>query len=296
MTESNPSPNNSQYEIDFYQWAISTDALIRSGHMNDIDHDALAEEVESDRRTKERVLDALLRRLIYSFLLQTVQIGMDQAQTIFTFRQKISHIINENPSLRARLTDAKFLQHTYKRSVFDVYCATDVPENEFPQICPYTLQDLVPHREEPIPASSSLPENDPHLWAVQTGEQLRARKVSEVDWKQVRHILDSLIRSERRRLLVPMALRISYMLRVDFQHIHDSLTQHNETCGLGIFRHSWEMEQVFQFSPSLRSVVPELLDDAFHMGRILAAEAARSMTEFDFPLECCYRRRSPEPK
>ena len=78
------------------------------------------------------------------------------------------------------------------------------------------------------------------------------------------------------------------MLRIDFQHIHDSLTQHNETCGLGIFRHSWEMEQVFQLSPSLRSVVPELLDDAFHMGRILAAEAARSMTEFDFPLECCY--------
>ena len=283
-----PAGNNTQHDSDFYQWAISTDVLIRSGQMHDIDHDALAEEVETFACTKEEVLDALYRRLIYSFLLQTLQIGLDQAQSISSFRQKIAHMIKQNPSLLAQSTDAEFLQRTYKRGVFDVYCATGVPENEFPPTCPYSLPDLVPNHEELMPASLTAAEDDPHLWAVQTGEQLRARSLSEVDWEQVRHVLDSLIRSERRQLLVPMALKISYMLRLDFQYVHDSLTEHTKLCRSAAGRHLWDMEQVFRISPSLRNAVPELLDEAYHMGRMFAADSARTLTQFDFPMECCY--------
>jgi hypothetical protein len=38
---------SSQYETDFYDWAMSTDALIRRGELAALDFDALAEEVES---------------------------------------------------------------------------------------------------------------------------------------------------------------------------------------------------------------------------------------------------------
>src|SRR5689334_18775711 len=63
---------SSQYESGFHAWAISTDALIRSGQMHCIDQNALAEEVESSDARRNPFLTFFLRRLIYSFLLQTV--------------------------------------------------------------------------------------------------------------------------------------------------------------------------------------------------------------------------------
>jgi hypothetical protein len=220
-------------------------------------------------------------------LIQTFQKGEDQTKTISRFRQKIARRLDQHPGLRAHLTN-ECIQATYERGVFDVHCALDVPKNEFPPTCPYSVRDLLPDWEELTDDSGCVGGGDPHAWAVQTGKQLRARSIPNVDWMRVQEILHSIIRSERRQLLVPMALRISYLLRWDFQHIHDSLSEHIAICRAGASRQLHEIEGMLRSSPSLRAAIPELLDEAYEMGRMLAADAVSGLTQFDFPLECCY--------
>ena len=60
--------NAELYEQDFYEWSHTTAALIRAGKWDDLDREALAEEVESlgkrDRRELRSRLQTLLMHLL----------------------------------------------------------------------------------------------------------------------------------------------------------------------------------------------------------------------------------------
>ena len=103
--------NAELYEQDFFAWSQTTAALIRAGKWEDLDRDALAEEVESLGARDHRELRRRLQRLVTHLLKWQYQPGRRQTghswwATIRTQRQEIAEILEPraqslNPQRRA---------------------------------------------------------------------------------------------------------------------------------------------------------------------------------------------------
>lgn len=98
-----------RYEADFYAWTQQQAALLRSGHLGELDLENLAEEIASMGRQERRELVNRLRVLIAHLLKWQFQADRRCASweaTIAVQRSDLDDLLSDNPSLKPFLSEA----------------------------------------------------------------------------------------------------------------------------------------------------------------------------------------------
>src|SRR3989442_14660363 len=95
--------NGELYEQDFYSWTQTTADLIRAGKWDDLDREALAEEIESLGKSQYRELGSRLDVLVMHLLkwcYQPRERSGSRRSTIRTQRRELRRLLQQNPRLR----------------------------------------------------------------------------------------------------------------------------------------------------------------------------------------------------
>jgi hypothetical protein len=108
--ETHLSSNTETYAQDFYAWCLRTAALVREGHWDAIDQEALIEELESLGKSQYRDLESRLDVLTMHLLKWQYQplmreTGHSWASTIVEQRKAIARVLRDSPSLRPQVPD-----------------------------------------------------------------------------------------------------------------------------------------------------------------------------------------------
>ncbi len=135
------------YEQDFFAWANTQAALLRSGSLAQADIAHIAEEIESMGKSELRELEnrlavLLLHQLKWQF--QPHRRGRSWELTIKEQRRKLKRHLDQNPSLGPRLTPA--IDDAYGDAILEAARETDLPEETFPAVCTYTVEQIFDDR------------------------------------------------------------------------------------------------------------------------------------------------------
>lgn len=133
----------SQYDTDFYAWAMETAKLIREHKLSEIDFENVAEEIESVGRSERRELLNRLALILQHLLksqFQSERRGRSSRSTIMVQRRELMDVLADSPSLRHGLEDRLTL--AYEKALFDTVNETGMNKNIFPTLCPYSLKQI----------------------------------------------------------------------------------------------------------------------------------------------------------
>ncbi len=132
---------DSQYNKDFYAWALHSAKLLRQGKFKEVDVEYMAEELESMGNRDKRELLSRLAILIAHLLkwrYQSDRQSNSWKATIKEQRIQVSDLLEESPSLKYELFEK--LDHAYEKAVLIAVRETGFPEKIFPESCPFTLE------------------------------------------------------------------------------------------------------------------------------------------------------------
>jgi hypothetical protein len=132
------------YEIDYVDWLLENAALLRTGRLDALDTDNIAEELEGMARSEARALRRHLRVLITHLLkweYRTDHRSSSWRGSTYNARRSIHHRLDESPSLRRRLAD--IVAELHSDAVFNAANETGLPEATFPAECPYGIETLL---------------------------------------------------------------------------------------------------------------------------------------------------------
>jgi len=132
------------YDRDFYAWANEQAALLRAGRLSTADIAHIAEEIESMGRSEKRELTSRLAVLLAHLLkwrFQPERRGRSWQATIREQRSEVADLLADNPSLGARLDE--LLPNAYGKAVQIAIRETDLPEETFPAICPWSFEQAM---------------------------------------------------------------------------------------------------------------------------------------------------------
>ena len=139
-----PTSNTITHDQDFSAWAFQNAELLRQGRLLDCDAANIAEELDSMGRSVRRELASRLRILLMHMLkwhYQPERRGTSWRLTIRNQRTEIRDLLKENPSLSAQLPNELLTNYADAREL-----ATDetgLPENTFPDECPFSLEETL---------------------------------------------------------------------------------------------------------------------------------------------------------
>lgn len=131
----------SEYDKDFYAWALQSAELIRQGRFSEIDLENVAEEIESMGRSNKRELIsrfAVLLAHLLKWQSQSERRSNSWKYTIEEQRFEISDLLEESPSLKYELD--KQLEHAYQRALLIAVKETGISKAMFPKSCPFSLE------------------------------------------------------------------------------------------------------------------------------------------------------------
>jgi Domain of unknown function DUF29 len=134
------------YNQDFYSWAMTTAELMRQRKWDEIDWDAVIEEIEGLARRDKRELASRLELLVIHLLKwcaqpQGRQLGHSWRDTIHEQRSEIELVLEDSPSLR-REVDA-LLSKRYRKARERALDQTGLPETALPRICPWNSVQIL---------------------------------------------------------------------------------------------------------------------------------------------------------
>ncbi|EBP0138892.1 DUF29 domain-containing protein [Salmonella enterica] len=133
-----------RYDTDFYGWTQEQADLIRAGRTEDLDLKNLLEEIEAMGRSERRELESRLQVLFMHLLkwqYQSERQGRSWQLTIEEQRRKALRVLQENPSLKSRLTE--IVKDAYGDAVIAAERETNIRRSVFPETCPWTFEQAV---------------------------------------------------------------------------------------------------------------------------------------------------------
>jgi len=141
----NPSPGRLPltqipYETDLYLWTQAQAALLRNGRPREIDWHHLAEEIESvggSQKSEIRNRLAILLQHLLKWEFQPEKRKYGWRASIVEQRLQIDGLIEVSPSLRS--WPEAVLAKSYRLARTRAADETGLPENGFPETCPYSL-------------------------------------------------------------------------------------------------------------------------------------------------------------
>ncbi|UHD14587.1 DUF29 domain-containing protein [Thiocapsa bogorovii] len=138
----------STYDSDFYAWANTQAALLRSGRIDQADIEHIAEEIESMGKSELRELENRLARLFTHLLkwqFQPNRRSRSWTLTIKEQRRRLHRHLAQNPSLKAKLEQA--VLDAYGDAILEAARETGLAEETFPPVCPFTIKQILSDEE-----------------------------------------------------------------------------------------------------------------------------------------------------
>jgi Domain of unknown function DUF29 len=137
----------SLYEQDFYLWLAQQAALLREGHLHDLDVANLLEEIEDMGRSARKAIKSnlivLLTHLL-KFQFQREQRCSGWRGSVVEHRRRLRDDFEESPSLRPYA--AEVFARAYGDAREQASAETGLPLRSFPRSCPYTLEQTLDAR------------------------------------------------------------------------------------------------------------------------------------------------------
>ena len=106
-------------EVDYYAWLVEQAAHLRAHRVNELDYEALVEELEDMGRSERRAVESHLKNLLLHLLKwsrQTKRRSRSWRDSIDTSRDALTDLLDDSPSLRPYLP--VFLERQYPRARF----------------------------------------------------------------------------------------------------------------------------------------------------------------------------------
>lgn len=139
------------YETDVHAWSQRQVELLRAEEFAEVDWVHVIEEIESlgtaQRHELRNRLIILLMHLLKWHYQPELQSRSWQA-TITVQRDDLELLLNDNPSLRPRLSE--FMRDAYGRAVKRAVSETGLRKSTFPAECPYTPDQLLDETFWPV--------------------------------------------------------------------------------------------------------------------------------------------------
>ncbi len=132
------------YETDFYAWTQQQASLLQAEEFAELDLPNLIEELEAMGRSQKSQLTNRLRVLLMHLLkfhYQADHPSKGWLHTIREQRRRLELLLDDNPSLRRELVDR--IVYAYGRAREDAASETGLSLGAFPEICPYTVEQIL---------------------------------------------------------------------------------------------------------------------------------------------------------
>jgi Domain of unknown function DUF29 len=136
----------SDYEHDFYLWTQAQAAALRAKDLAQLDLDHLAEEIESlgkrDRRGMESYLEGVMLHVL-KWVYQPQERprrGRSWRRSIDNARGGMERLVRDSPHLRE--LPPPLVAQAYRRARRGAARDTGLPLATFPEVCPWTLEQL----------------------------------------------------------------------------------------------------------------------------------------------------------
>jgi hypothetical protein len=139
-----PVKKRTRYEEDLYTWVQEQVALLRAGRLNQIDAENIAEELSDVGTSQYDKLWSTLRVLVMHMLKWDQQPEFRTPSWVYSIREqrkRYAKILKKNPGLAPRRDEA--LADAYESARLWAANETNLPEDEFPDECPYTWDDIL---------------------------------------------------------------------------------------------------------------------------------------------------------
>jgi hypothetical protein len=134
---------SSLYDRDYYAWLVKQAAHIRARRFDQLDCEALAEELEDMGCSERRAIESSLKNLLLHLLkwaMQPQRHSGSWRDSIDTARDAIGDLLQESPSLRPHLPE--LVARQYARARRSAANQTGIAEANFATTCPFRLDDI----------------------------------------------------------------------------------------------------------------------------------------------------------
>lgn len=135
---------NTLYDHDFVAWAETTAQLLKAHRWNEVELEALIDEVEDLSRREREALRSNLKVILLHLLkweYQPHKRSNSWRSTLREHRERITEAISESP--RLKLYPQAVLDDCYRKARLRVADETQISAVAFPQNCPYTLEQML---------------------------------------------------------------------------------------------------------------------------------------------------------
>jgi hypothetical protein len=144
VTKERPAKKRARYEDDFYAWLSEQVALLRAGRLGAIDAENIAEELDDVGKSQPAKLWSTLRVLVMHMLKWDQQPEYRTPSWVYSIREqrkRYRRLLEQSPSLKP-LRD-EVLADAYESARIWAANETSVPEDEFPNTCPYSWDEIL---------------------------------------------------------------------------------------------------------------------------------------------------------
>ncbi|QOV23188.1 DUF29 domain-containing protein [Anabaenopsis elenkinii] len=134
--------NSSTHDHDFYAWTQEQVNLLKTGQLDQVDWQNIAEEIEDMGRSEKRQLESRLEILIIHLLKWQFQPSLRSRSwqlTIKEQRLRLEKLLEKNPSLQPNVTVA--IEDVYPLATISAERETGL--SSFPETCPYKLTEIL---------------------------------------------------------------------------------------------------------------------------------------------------------
>ena len=133
-----------RYDTDILAWSQEQARLLRAGRFDLVDIEHIAEEIEDVGKSEQRELASRMTVLLTHLLkwaYQPERRGASWEKTIKAQRKDIAYHLDETPSLRPKLDEARWLDVIWSKAVAAAVSETGL--DCFPETCPWLMQEEV---------------------------------------------------------------------------------------------------------------------------------------------------------
>lgn len=133
-----------RYEQDIVSWANEQARLLRAGRYDMLDIEHIAEELEDVGKSEQRELAnrmAVLLAHLVKWQYQPERQGKSWALTIRNQRKAIASRLEDTPSLRGKLADARWWSDVWADAI--AQAAQETGLADFPAACPWTVDEVL---------------------------------------------------------------------------------------------------------------------------------------------------------
>jgi hypothetical protein len=137
------------YDRDFYEWTVRNAELLRSGRLEEIDLEHIAEEIQDLGDRHRREVRSRLVVLVKHLLKWSVQPQKRYTEsgssswlsTIREQRRQLAQLLEEAPSLRRYAKEG--LSKDHRDAVKQASAETGIPIAKFPEECPFSFDQVL---------------------------------------------------------------------------------------------------------------------------------------------------------